>query len=220
MPIPRDASINSAIFVYCSILPYEYPDPTSRQSPMKCVTPAELLDAEENRTAFDAGILQTLDDVRTSLRSTIERQMEWMRSQRDTVRDSGRQLKTNVGKKVDRVKYKAQMIQQSSSSYVHSIRESGSTKLQSIRESGTVKLQSIKDSGSTKLKTIRSSSSHYALRVKTGMADRVEAVRGQVKSLKEFCGTGDIGQTVSVMSVSTNVDSQEKYIEYKCHTLV
>ena len=32
----------------------------------------------------------------------------------------------------------------------------------------------------------------------------------QVQSLKEFCGTGDLGQTLSIATITTDIDTNEK----------
>lgn len=32
----------------------------------------------------------------------------------------------------------------------------------------------------------------------------------QVQSLKEFCGTGDLGQTLSIATITTDIDTNEQ----------
>lgn len=60
----------------------------------------------------------------------------------------------------------------------------------SIKESGSVYLTNIKDTG------------HQAkIKVKAGVVSGMEQVKFGVKSIKEFCGTGDMGaQTISALS--------------------
>lgn len=72
--------------------------------------------------------------------------------------------------------------------------------VQSLRESGSVYMQTLKDSSST-----------AANRVRAGMVIGMEQMKYGVKSMKEFCGTSDMGgQTLSVISVSTDVDTQQQ----------
>lgn len=72
------------------------------------------------------------------------------------------------------------------------------------------RVHSIRESGSQYLITIKDTGSIAANRVKAGVAMGVEQVKFGVMSMKEFCGTGDMAQTVSVVSVNTDVDSEEK----------
>ncbi|XP_062611411.1 leucine-rich repeat-containing protein 4C-like [Saccostrea cucullata] len=72
------------------------------------------------------------------------------------------------------------------------------------------RVHSIRESGSQYLTTIKDSGSIAANRVKAGVAMGVEQVKFGVMSMKEFCGTGEMAQTVSVVSVNTDVDSEER----------
>ncbi|XP_064642936.1 leucine-rich repeat-containing protein 4B-like isoform X2 [Lineus longissimus] len=67
----------------------------------------------------------------------------------------------------------------------------------------------LKESTSHYMHTIRDSSAHTAHRMRAGMAMSLEQMKSGVQSIKEFCGTGDMSHTVSTVSVSTDVDSQE-----------
>ncbi|XP_060080185.1 amphoterin-induced protein 3-like [Ylistrum balloti] len=72
-------------------------------------------------------------------------------------------------------------------------------------------VHSIKESGSQYIMTIRDTGSQAATKVKAGMVLGVEQVKSGVQSMKEFCGTGEMGtQTISVISVSTDIDTQQQ----------
>jgi hypothetical protein len=46
------------------------------------------------------------------------------------------------------------------------------------------------------------------LQVKAGVVLGVETVKSHVQSIREFCGTGDMGnQTISMISMETNLDT-------------
>lgn len=82
-------------------------------------------------------------------------------------------------------------------------------------------VMTIKSSGSQYIDTIRSSSSNAANRVRAGVVMGMEQVKYGVLSIKEFCGTGDMGaQTISTISVSTDVDTQESTQTVKTITFV
>ena len=81
-------------------------------------------------------------------------------------------------------------------------------------------MQTIKESGSQYATTIRTSTGQYAQRVRVGVQLGVEQVKYHVQSMKELCGTGDINQTVSTVSISTNVDNQETTEVIKSITVV
>ncbi|XP_061187857.1 protein slit-like [Saccostrea echinata] len=72
------------------------------------------------------------------------------------------------------------------------------------------RVHSIRESGSQYLTTIKDSGSIAANRVRAGVAMGVEQVKFGVMSMKEFCGTGEMAQTISVVSVNTDVDSEER----------
>ncbi|XP_062568625.1 uncharacterized protein LOC134230788 [Saccostrea cucullata] len=57
--------------------------------------------------------------------------------------------------------------------------------------------------------TVKDTSSQAASKVKAGVVMGVEQVKFGVMSMKEFCGAGEIAQTVSIMSVNTDVDSEK-----------
>lgn len=72
-------------------------------------------------------------------------------------------------------------------------------------------VQHIKESSSVYVQNIVDSSSTAASRMKAGVVFGVEAVKYHVQSFKELCGTGDMGaQTISMVSVETDVDSQQQ----------
>ncbi|CAG5130514.1 unnamed protein product [Candidula unifasciata] len=72
-------------------------------------------------------------------------------------------------------------------------------------------VQHMKDSGSVYVQNIVDSSSTAASRMKAGVVFGVETVKYHVQSFKELCGTGDMGaQTISMVSVETDVDSQQQ----------
>ncbi|XP_033763820.1 leucine-rich repeat and fibronectin type-III domain-containing protein 5-like [Pecten maximus] len=72
-------------------------------------------------------------------------------------------------------------------------------------------VHSIKESGSQYIMTIKDTGSQAATKVKAGMVLGVEQVKSGVQSMKEFCGTGEMGtQTISVISVSTDIDTNQQ----------
>lgn len=72
-------------------------------------------------------------------------------------------------------------------------------------------VHSIKESGSQYIMTIKDTGSQAATKVKAGMVLGVEQVKSGVMSMKEFCGTGEMGtQTISVISVSTDIDTNQQ----------
>ena len=42
----------------------------------------------------------------------------------------------------------------------------------------------------------------------------------QVQSLKEFCGTGEMGQTLSIATITTDIDTNEKSAITRSVTMV
>lgn len=71
-------------------------------------------------------------------------------------------------------------------------------------------VRSMKESGSVYVHNIMESGSTAANKVKAGVVMGMETVKYHVQSIKEFCGTGDMGgQTISMISVETNVDTNE-----------
>ncbi|XP_005090314.1 leucine-rich repeat and fibronectin type-III domain-containing protein 3 [Aplysia californica] len=80
-------------------------------------------------------------------------------------------------------------------------------KMEQVRKN----VQSIKESGSVYVHSIKETGSSAASRMKAGVVLGVETVKSQVQSFKELCGTGNMGgQTISMMSVETDVDTNEK----------
>lgn len=82
-------------------------------------------------------------------------------------------------------------------------------------------VKSIKESGSSYVHNIRESGIQAADKVKAGVVLGVESLKFTAQSFKEFCGTGDMGgQTISMVSVSTDVDTSEKTEVVKTVTFV
>ena len=90
------------------------------------------------------------------------------------------------------------------------LQESSSNKIKNIKETGSLKIQSIKETGSLAASAVMKS-------VESGM----EQVKYGYQSIKEFCGTSDMGPgTISMVSVSTDVDTKEQVRIVKSHTFV
>ncbi len=119
-------------------------------------------------------------------------------------------LHKSVEKHKEKIRTRAHRMRESSSQYMQSIRETGTIKMHNIRESSSQYVRSMRSSGTNAIQGIRESSSQYAHRVRAGVVMGVEQVKYHVQSMREFCGTGDIGQTISTVSVSTNVDMGER----------
>ena len=93
--------------------------------------------------------------------------------------------------------------------------------VQSIKKSGRRNVQSIKESSSTYMHNIMETGSTAASKVKAGMVLGMVTVKSHVQSIREFCGTGDMGaHTVSAMSVETDVDTNETTTIVKSVTMV
>ncbi|KAH3822586.1 leucine-rich repeat and immunoglobulin-like domain-containing nogo receptor-interacting protein 1 [Dreissena polymorpha] len=117
-------------------------------------------------------------------------------SQLDEVRS---RLKYGAGKKIEKVR-----------SHVRSITDTGSLKIREIKDAGSMKIQSIKET-----------SSHAAHVARKTVVSGMEQVKYSVQSMKEFCGTGDMGPgTISMVSVSTDVDTTETVKIVRSHTFV
>ncbi|XP_071109070.1 immunoglobulin superfamily containing leucine-rich repeat protein-like [Haliotis cracherodii] len=100
----------------------------------------------------------------------------------DTLDEARWRLRYGVGRRMEKVRSHVQ------------------NQVQSIRESSTLYMQSIRDSGSS-----------AANRVRTGIVVGVETMKYSVQSIREFCGTGDMrGQTISMISVSTDIDTDQR----------
>ncbi|KAK7094296.1 leucine-rich repeat-containing protein 24-like [Littorina saxatilis] len=108
-------------------------------------------------------------------------------------------LRYGVGRKMQTVKRN-----------VSAIRETSRRNVNAIKESGSVYVHNIMESGST-----------AALKMRAGVVMGVETVKYHMQSIKEFCGTGDMGsQTISMISVETNLDTNETREIIKTVTLV
>ena len=168
---------------------FRHPLDTAREtpdhfpSPVKCITPAEP--AKSELSDVNTGISSTLESVRTRLGASMGRHMEQMRTRANHMRETGRTLRIDVNKKVERMRYKAYLM-----------RESANVRMTNLRESSTATLRNMRE----------------------GVAGRYEAVKYQVRSFREFCGTANMPHTVSVPSISTNVDSQEREEVFKTIT--
>ncbi|KAJ8320317.1 hypothetical protein KUTeg_001904, partial [Tegillarca granosa] len=72
-------------------------------------------------------------------------------------------------------------------------------------------VKAIRSSGSQYIQTIKETGSSAYGRVRAGMVIGVEQMKYGYQSIREFCGTGEMGnQTMSMISVSTDVDTNEK----------
>ena len=91
----------------------------------------------------------------------------------------------------------------------------------SIHESGSNKIKNIKETGSLKIQSIKETSSQAASAVMKSVESGMEQVKYGYQSIKEFCGTSDLGPgTISMMSVTTDVDTEEQVRVVKSHTFV
>lgn len=109
-----------------------------------------------------------------------------------------------------RLRYGAERKMMKVKSLGRSIQESGSNKIKNIKETGSLKIQSIKETGSQAATAVIKS-------VESGM----EQVKYGYQSIKEFCGTSDMGPgTISMVSVTTDVDTTEQVRVVKSHTFV
>ncbi|XP_045162473.2 leucine-rich repeat neuronal protein 3-like [Mercenaria mercenaria] len=93
--------------------------------------------------------------------------------------------------------------------------------VRSITDTGSLKIRNIKDAGSIKIQSIKETGSQAASKVKKNVASGMVQVKYGVQSIKEFCGTGDMGPgTISMVSVSTDVDTKERVQMVRSHTFV
>ena len=153
--------------------------------PAVCVTPADDNDADQQSEDIKENTRGTLEGVRARLRS-------------------------GVGTGVDRIWSRAHNMAETSSRRLQTIRESSSQYMNTVRESSGHYMHNVRESSSRYMRNIRESSSVYASRMRTGVVIGMEHVKCHVQSVKELCGTGTMIQTVSVVSVSTDVDSQQQ----------
>ena len=163
------------------------PDPSIFEFyvPAVCVTPADDRDADRHSEEVKENTRGTLEGVRARLR-------------------------TGVGTGVDRIRSRAHNVAETSSRRLQTIRESSSQYMHTMRESGGHYMNNVRESSSRYMRNIRESSSVYASRMRTGVVLGMEQVKSHVQSVKELCGTGTMIQTVSMVSVSTDVDSQQQ----------
>lgn len=91
----------------------------------------------------------------------------------------------------------------------------------SIHESSSNTIKNIKESGSLKIQSIRETGSQAASAVMKGVESGMEQVKYGYQSIREFCGTSDMGPgTISMVSVTTDVDTKEQTRVVKSHTFV
>ncbi|XP_013384809.1 leucine-rich repeat-containing protein 4C [Lingula anatina] len=103
---------------------------------------------------------------------------------------------------------------------INNIKASSRQSLTHFREASSQRMQHIRQSSNLYMQQIRASSSNAAYRVRQGVVLGVEQVKYHVKSMKELCGTGDLGQTISTVSIATDVDSQTTTEITTLHTFV
>ena len=122
--------------------------------------------------------------------------------------------RTNIRETLEDVRWRLRVGMERSVTRIRSGAHSSVTKIRSgaqhVTASSRHYMQNIRESGSNTIHSLRSSGSQYANRVRAGMVLGVEQVKYHVQSMRELCLTGNIGQTISTISVATNVDSQEK----------
>ncbi|XP_052760281.1 uncharacterized protein LOC128203066 [Mya arenaria] len=93
--------------------------------------------------------------------------------------------------------------------------------VRSFTDTGSLKIREMKDAGSMKIQSIKESGSHAASVAKKTVTSGMFQVKYSVQSIKEFCGTGEMGPgTVSMVSVSTDVDTHEEVKIVRSHTFV
>lgn len=90
-----------------------------------------------------------------------------------------------------------------------------------LHESSTIKIKNMKETGSLKIQSIKETGSLAASAVMKSVESGMEQVKYGYQSIKEFCGTSDMGPgTISMVSVSTDVDTKEQVRVVKSHTFV
>lgn len=120
-------------------------------------------------------------------------------------------LRRGMERHVCRIRSYGQHMRASSSATMHNLRHSSARYMHNFRDTSNLYMQKIRCNSAHYMHTLRSSSSNYAHRMRAGMALATEQVKNHVQSMREFCGTGDIGQTMSTVSFQTDVDSQTVY---------
>lgn len=165
------------------------PSLSPHQSPRKCVTPAEGGEFAAPHLTDD--IKELLIGVRSVLRQGIGTGVERMRESSEHMREKALMLRDNMRQTG------------------YTLRESSSNTLQRMRTSSSQYATRVRTSSSQYANRMRTSSSQYANRMRAGVAMGMEQMKSHVLSMKELCGTGDIVQTVSIVSVQTNVDNQQ-----------
>lgn len=141
---------------------------------------------------------ETLGAVKGKLRSRVDRM--------DTMKEK---LRLNMERKAERVKVQMEKRAERMRTNMEKHRERMRDTLINIRESTSHSLQSIRDT-----------SSSYAHKLHVGMRNAMENVGYTVQSLKELCGAGDLGLTMSVATIATNVDTEEQVEVIRNVTLV
>jgi len=117
---------------------------------------------------------------------------------RETLESVRARLRQNMEKQVDKMKSQAQHVKQTSHRY----------------------MKNMKSSTGRTMKTLRHTSSQYVHKMREGMVLGVEQVKNHVQSMKELCGTGHMSHTISTISVSTDIDSNQKKAVVKSITYV
>ena len=89
------------------------------------------------------------------------------------------------------------------------------------KESSTIKIKNMRETGSRQIQSIRETGSLAATAVMKSVESGMEQVKYGYQSIKEFCGTSDMGPgTISMVSVTTDVDTKEQVRVVKSHTFV
>jgi hypothetical protein len=117
---------------------------------------------------------------------------------RETLESVRLRLRQNMERHMEKMRSRTQHMQQTSRKYIKNVRSS---------------------TGKT-MKTLRYTSSQYVHKMREGMVQGVEQVKCTVQSMKELCGPGHLPHTVSTISISTNVDSNQKKHVFKSITYV
>ena len=183
------------------------PEPSLLDVTPVCVTPADQLTADEQSEEVQENTRGTLEGVRARLRTGVGTGVNRIRSRAHNMAEtSSRRLHTIRESSTQYM----QTVRDSTGQYMHSMRESGGQYMNSMRESGGQYMHNVRESSSRYVRNIRESSSDYANRMRTGVVMGMEQVKSHVQSVKELCGTGTMIQTVSMVSVSTDVDSQQQ----------
>ncbi len=85
-----------------------------------------------------------------------------------------------------------------------------------MKLSSTKYMQTLKESS----RSLKRNTGHYANKMRSGVALRLEEVRNQVQAIREFMGNGELAHTISTVSMSTDVDSHQQHEVVKTVTYV